>query len=224
MSWKDRLRPASFRGVRFHVDDRQHQTGRRLAIHEYPKRDKPFPEDMGKATRRWSVNAYVIGDDYMSRRDALLKAGERAGSGTYVDFWTGSHKVVCEHVELRETNHQGRYASISLGLIEAGEDLGLTGTVATAVGLAASAAGLAGAAAQAFSLGTATLSGAASSLSSLSGVIGQAGSLVSQVSSVASRASGLTGSLGQVSSTLSQASSAVRTATAVGRTVASHFK
>jgi len=200
MSWKDNLRPCSLGGVRCHVEDRQHQGGKRLVVHEYPKRDKPYIEEMGRATRRWAPNLYVIGDDYMAARDALLRVCERGGVTTYVDFWKGSRRVQVEHFELRESNHQGRYASISVGMIEDGEDLGLTGTIATAVGLSAAASSLAGAAAQAFSLGTSGLAGAASSLASLSG------------------------SLRDRSSAVSQASSAVRTATAVGQRVASHFK
>lgn len=44
--WRDRLRDASFRGVPFSVDDDDASFGRRVQLHEYPKRDKPYTEDL----------------------------------------------------------------------------------------------------------------------------------------------------------------------------------
>lgn len=48
MSWTDRLQPASFRGVAFKVDGDDLQIGRRTVVHEYPGRDTPSVEDMGR--------------------------------------------------------------------------------------------------------------------------------------------------------------------------------
>ena len=96
MSWRQRLRPALFRGVRFHVDDRKYDTGRRIHNHEYPKRDENFPEDMGRKTCHWQLTAYLVGDDYITDRDRLVAACERPGAGTLVDFWMRSHQVACE--------------------------------------------------------------------------------------------------------------------------------
>lgn len=56
--WRDRLRDASFRGVPFSVEDDEGSFGRRVQVHEYPNRDKPFTEDLGRATRRMTINAY----------------------------------------------------------------------------------------------------------------------------------------------------------------------
>lgn len=120
MTWRRGLRPASFRGVRFHVDSRGFSTGRRIHNHEYPKRDQNYPEDMGRATRRWSVDAYVIGDDYMARRDALIRACEQAGPGQYSDFWRRNGRAVCEECELEEEQHEGRMARFHLSFIDAG--------------------------------------------------------------------------------------------------------
>ena len=82
--WRDRLRDASFRGVPFSVEDDDASFGRRVQTHEYPNRDKPFTEDLGRAARRLTVNAYVIGDDYADKRDRLIAAVETAGPGTLV--------------------------------------------------------------------------------------------------------------------------------------------
>nr|MDM8590005.1 DNA circularization N-terminal domain-containing protein [Escherichia coli] len=48
MTWKDRLQDASFRGVPFKVEEESTGTGRRVETHEYPNRDKPYTEDLGK--------------------------------------------------------------------------------------------------------------------------------------------------------------------------------
>ena len=148
MPWKRGLRRASFRGVQFHVDDRDFESGRRIALHEFPKRDTPFPEDMGKATRRFSVDAYLIGDDYMGRRDQLIRVCERAGGGSYVDHWGVSQRVVCENIRLIESSHSGRMCRFQLDFIEDGGALALApvAIAATAAQLAGAAAGLVAAA------------------------------------------------------------------------------
>lgn len=142
MTWRDNLRPASFRGVSFHVDDRQYQTGRRIHVHEFPKRDTPSPEDMGKASRKITLTAYLVGDDYMSRRDALIAACERKGSGQLVDFWGRSLTVVCEDCAVTETQAEGRYCKVSLKFVEAGGARMPLAVAATAAQLALSAGGL----------------------------------------------------------------------------------
>jgi prophage DNA circulation protein len=120
MSWRQNLRPASFRGVTFHVDDRKFSTGRRIHNHEFPKRDSNMPEYMGKKTRTYTVDAYVIGDDYMAVRDRLIAACERNGSGALVDHWGRHQTVVCETCDLTETRLDGRFAKFSLSFLEAG--------------------------------------------------------------------------------------------------------
>jgi len=144
MPWRRGLRNASFRGVRFHVRDRDLEGGRRIANHEYPKRNSNFPEDMGKATREFSVDAYIIGADYMARRDRLIAACEREGAGSYVDHWGVSQRVKCERFRLTETSHDGRMCVFRLDFIEDGGAAAAApvGIVATAVQLAGSASSL----------------------------------------------------------------------------------
>jgi len=57
VSWRDNLRPASFRGVAFEVSEHTVDLGRRFAVHEYPLRDAAEIEDMGKLARTYSVEA-----------------------------------------------------------------------------------------------------------------------------------------------------------------------
>lgn len=143
MTWRDNLRPALIGGVPVHVDSRAESSGRRIALHEYPKRDTPFPEDMGKDTRKWSLDVYLIGDDYMSRRDRLMRKCEANGAFSYTDFWGRSHRVVCDKIQLKETQKDGRYCSFSVSLIEAGAGAGPFSSIATTVALVGAATSLA---------------------------------------------------------------------------------
>jgi hypothetical protein len=58
--WRDALLPAMFDGVPFFCDTGIRESGRRAVIHEYPKRDTPYSEDMGKRATQYSVRGYVI--------------------------------------------------------------------------------------------------------------------------------------------------------------------
>lgn len=117
---QDQLRPASFRGVPFQVDGADMETGRRVQVHEYPQRDKPFAQDMGRSTRNLKFDAYVIGLDYITQANALLGALEEFGSGQLVHPWFGTLKVNvtgCSVVFDRGLGH----AKFSLSFVESGE-------------------------------------------------------------------------------------------------------
>ncbi|WP_431355959.1 DNA circularization N-terminal domain-containing protein, partial [Algimonas porphyrae] len=51
MSWRDQLEKASFRGVPFHVSRSGGEVGRRVQLTEYPLRDRPYAEDLGRKAR-----------------------------------------------------------------------------------------------------------------------------------------------------------------------------
>jgi prophage DNA circulation protein len=114
MSWRDELRPASFRGVAFETRGHDLSGGRRLARHEYPQRDEPYMEDLGKKAREYRVNAFVIGPDYMAARDALIDALEQTGPGELVHPFHGRVSVVAGEFGMRESTEDGGMAVFSL--------------------------------------------------------------------------------------------------------------
>lgn len=120
MSWKDRLRPASFKGKEFFVDSHETEIGRRLVVNEYPYRDEPYTEDMGASARRYTIDAYVIGSNYMESRDAILDAVEAGGPGVLVHPFLGTLELIAETVRLRETKAEGGYAILSISFVPAG--------------------------------------------------------------------------------------------------------
>ena len=116
------VRPASFRGVPFVVDSADGDGGRRIVTHEFPLRDKPFTEDLGRAAQRHRIRAFVIGDDYQDKRDALLKACQDADTvGTLVHPWLGNRQVRAGRLRWTESKDRGGYAAFDIEFIEAGD-------------------------------------------------------------------------------------------------------
>mgnify|MGYP005930816313 FL=1 len=123
-SWRENLRPASFRGVPFLVDESHVVIGRRVVLHEYPLRDKPYAEDLGKKAQVMRFSAYVIGSDYMDKRDALIEALELEGAGELIHPYFGSKTVTAtEDIEIVESHEFGGMARFSLSFVEAGEQI-----------------------------------------------------------------------------------------------------
>jgi len=121
MAWRDNLVPASFRGVRFGIDGHESPiAGRRVQTHEYPGRDEPFTEDLGKRTKRYSFDAWVLGDDYADQRDRLIEACDMAGPGELTHPYLGTRQVVCTACDVTERTREGGMARFSLAFTDAG--------------------------------------------------------------------------------------------------------
>jgi len=121
MAWRDELRVASFRGAQFKVDSSSLGAGRRLARHEYPQRDLPYLEDMGRKAREYTVEAFVVGQDYMLQRDELLAAIEESGPGQLIHPYHGTLMVTAADCSLTESNAYGGMARFAITFVEAGK-------------------------------------------------------------------------------------------------------
>lgn len=117
MSWQDRYQQASFRGVRFLTDSTSTEFGRRVVVHEFPFAEDAESEDLGKKTRRYTLNAYVIGDDHDLQRQQLIAAFEQPGTGELVHPDYGRLTVRCEPGTV-ENNGNGRITRFSLKFVE----------------------------------------------------------------------------------------------------------
>jgi prophage DNA circulation protein len=120
MDWKKRLREASFRGVQFFVPAHDGSGGRRGIVHEFPGKDVPYLEDMGRAARSFSIEAYILGDDYFVQRNRLLNVIEAKGTGKLIHPYFGEFVVQCLTYSIRETVQEGRIARFTLNFAEAG--------------------------------------------------------------------------------------------------------
>lgn len=121
MSWRDSLLlPASWRGIPFHVEAHELTFGRRLVRHKYAERDTEGVQDLGREGRDMSVDAYVIGDDYMAVRDQLIQACEKKGEGLLVHPYFGEVLARLARGRQTERNEEGRMARFALEFVEAG--------------------------------------------------------------------------------------------------------
>lgn len=119
MSWIDQLQPASFRGVPFHVHSIDVQAGDNVVLREYPFQDLPTVFRMGEAAEEIKFSAYVIGNDYIERREALREV--LSGDGVLVHPTAGSMRVfVAGRYAISEApTEQGGMARLELTFIRA---------------------------------------------------------------------------------------------------------
>ena len=143
MTWKDRLQDASFRGVPFKVEEESSGVGRRVETHEYPNRDKPYTEDLGKVSLRPSLTAYGVGEDCFDQRDRLIEALNKPGPGTLVHPVYGEMSVCVDgEINVSTSSSEGRMVRFDLRFVEAGELTYPTSGAATANTLASSCSAL----------------------------------------------------------------------------------
>lgn len=121
MGWRDRLEIGSFRGVPFYYDRVSGEFGRKTVLREFPGGDKPFVEDLGLATRRFTLDMYVIGPDYDGDRDSLRDALEVEGSGTLVHPYWGEMNVCLDgKATCTEDVREGGLARFSATFVQDG--------------------------------------------------------------------------------------------------------
>jgi len=116
-----KLRPAWYRGARFYVEDAGGDYGRRFADHEYPGRDTPYAEPLGRRQRVWPMTGYTIGPLFRVARDALLAACESDGVGDLIHPALGMVRAVCRRVVFSEQREVGRRCTFTLEFAEPGE-------------------------------------------------------------------------------------------------------
>jgi prophage DNA circulation protein len=129
--WRDELLPASFDGNPFHVEAGSKENGRRIVVHEFPKKELPYAEDMGRRAIEFSVRGYCVsfmfdtGDplymrDYRIARDLLRDRLESEGSGTLQLPSLPPMQVVCPRYRLSEEERLGGYCVFDMQFVEFG--------------------------------------------------------------------------------------------------------
>lgn len=120
MAWKHDLRPASFRGVPFLVESSDQKLGRRAVQTEYPGRDEPYPEDMGRRAWGDTIKAFVLGDDHLQQAARLAVALNGFGPGELVHPFLGTRLVQIGEVSLSHSSREGGKSTFSIEVMEAG--------------------------------------------------------------------------------------------------------
>ena len=123
------LREASYEGIRFDVDSATLSFGRRTVTHEFPQRDTSYVEDLGKATRQFSIQGFIVGDDFIDRSKRLIDKIEsqvgtdrRANHGKLVHPWLGSLDVTPIDSPSITYDRAKRFCTFTLTFLEAGNE------------------------------------------------------------------------------------------------------
>ncbi len=121
--WRDKYQAAKFRNAFFHVETEMRSSGRRVALHEYPKRNDPYAEDMGRSAKRFSVQGYLIGPNYLQLKDLLIEALEQDGPGTLrlpLPYQGADIEVMVVQYAVTQTRERGGLCGIEMDFVEAG--------------------------------------------------------------------------------------------------------
>lgn len=122
-AWRRQMQPAKFRDAPFSVRSADTTIGRRTVLHEYPQRDTPYAEDLGRKARQFTVEAVIVGADYFTARDALIEALEESGPGLLIHPYYGRRMVALANpARISESFDEGGLARFSLDFVEAGEN------------------------------------------------------------------------------------------------------
>lgn len=126
-AWKRKMRTASFRGVGFGVLSASDTVGRATVTHIFPHAGNPYSEDMGRAPRRVLVQGFLIGADYMERRDRLMAALEKSGGGELVHPWFGTMYVAQEEpAKVMHSAEDGGVCMVEMRFVRIERGLSLT--------------------------------------------------------------------------------------------------
>ena len=109
--------PASFRGVPFVVVENNRRRGRQVALHTYPFRDDPWPEDLGRSPRVTSLRGFVVGDDADAQIAALEAAVETPGPGQLVHPSIGALLVQVLDFVANDQPDRGRMWSFEMTVV-----------------------------------------------------------------------------------------------------------
>ena len=132
-AWRDRLLPAHFGGLEFHVESGSRESGRRIVVHEFPKKELPYSEDMGRRAVMFSVRGYCIvyphddaaatalyRRDYQIARDALQARLDTGGPGVLQLPTMAPMRVVCQRYRLAEEEKFGGFCTFDMQFAEVG--------------------------------------------------------------------------------------------------------
>ena len=138
--WRADLQRARFRRAYFHVDGNGIDNGRRIVMHEFPKKNLPYAEDMGRRAFEFTVRGYCIQyvrdveaadvdgselyrRDYRIARDLL---SEELSSGEPGKLYLPTYKqreitVICPRYRLTEEERFGGYCTFDMTFVELGK-------------------------------------------------------------------------------------------------------
>lgn len=121
MSWLDEYRQASYKGVEFYVPDHSFTGGKRAKVWEYPGKNKPYVQKLGNKAERFTINGYLVDDNYTPQRNDLIDAVRADTNGKLVHPYYGEIIVDVLDWDFRESVREGAMVRFTLQCVESGE-------------------------------------------------------------------------------------------------------
>jgi prophage DNA circulation protein len=115
------LRPASLRGQGFWINTSEDEPGQRWVTHEFPGRDDPWHEPLGRKTLAFGIEGLLIGDDVVQQANAFRTAVDAPEAARLVHPWYGELDVVVIDCRIHFDQQEGRVARIGLKVQKAGD-------------------------------------------------------------------------------------------------------
>jgi prophage DNA circulation protein len=118
---KKRLSRASFRGVKFYLEEFSVESARRVEKVEYPNSEAFSTEDLGAQIKSYYLNGFVLGPDFESEREKLLAACSDPGPGKLVIPYFKELSAHCLSVRTNETTITGGMVSFAMTFCESSQ-------------------------------------------------------------------------------------------------------
>jgi DNA circularisation protein N-terminus len=124
-TWRINYLQALFREEIFFVENQSRASGRRVALHQYPKRNLPYAEDMGRSALHFVVQGYLIGRFYHQLKDKLIAALEKDGPGRLrlpMQYGGPSNDVtvMVQSYTVSENRERGGMCGVEMDFVEYG--------------------------------------------------------------------------------------------------------
>ena len=122
MAWRDRLLPGSFRGVPFGMESHGATGGRRVEAARVPRtRDKPYAEDLGRRARGFSIEGWIVGENYDVTRELLIIALDMPGPGRSFTRTAASCPSTASATRRKGEHGRGGMCRVTMTFLESGQ-------------------------------------------------------------------------------------------------------
>jgi prophage DNA circulation protein len=147
--WRKTLQPAYYNNCRFHMETGTMEGGRRIVLHQFPKQNVPYAEDMGGQAHSFTIRGYIVmypydvpgfplyQNDFRTPRDQLIAQLETEGPGQLQLPTQKDVKIVVPvRYRLTEEERFGGYCVIDMTFMDAGiQPAQLAQFIATSIAL-----------------------------------------------------------------------------------------
>jgi len=132
-NWRDKYQRAQFRWAIFFVEQDGRGGGRRVALHQYPKRNIPYAEDMGRTANSFTVQGYLIGRitndpadgvSYLDLKNNLIECLEQDGPGMLrlpLPYKMSDVMVMVQSYSITESREKGGICTVEMSFVEYGD-------------------------------------------------------------------------------------------------------